>query len=141
MVNTCCIVGFDNMMTNTSMSVYNKYNDPFNHNIIYKKHLIKNVFWDDSLGINLDTGYENADSVNIYIPFNKNDLSNYKEPKKYNGIGWTLQNGDFIVKGDVDIDEVENIKALKEYEVFEITVIDVKDFGSQDMQHFEIRGH
>ncbi len=140
MANTYCIVGFDNMMTNTSMTVYNKYNNPSDKSIVYKKHLIENVFWDDSLGVNLNTGYENADSVNIYIPFNKNDLSKYKEPKQYNGVGWTLQNGDFIVKGNVDIDEVNNIKGLKEYETFEITVIDVKDFGSKDMQHFEIRG-
>ena len=106
-----------------------------------KKHLIDNVFWDDSLGVNLDSGYENADKVNIFIPFDKNDLSNYKEPKQYNGIGWTLQNGDFIIKGDVVETEVNGIKDLKNYEVFEITVIDKKDFGSPNMQHFEIRGH
>lgn len=124
-------------MTNTSMSVYNKKNGSF------KKHLIKEVFWDDSLGINTDTGYENADKVNIYIPFDKNadDMKDYKEPKQYDGTGWTLQNGDFIVKGNVDIEEVDGIKDLKNYEVFEITVIDKKDFGSANMQHFEIRGH
>lgn len=123
------------MMTNTNMSVYNKYNGTF------KKHLIDNVFWDDSLGINLNTGYDNADKVNIYIPFNKNDLTEYIEAKQYNGTGWTLQNGDYIVKGNVNIDEINGIKDLKDYEVFEITVIDKKDFGSYNMQHFEIRGH
>lgn len=121
-------------MTNTNMSVYNK------NKSTYKKYLIEYVFWDDSLGINLDAGYENADNVNVYIPFDKNDLSKYKEPKKYDGTGWTLQNGDFIVKGNVDKDEVNGIKDLKDYEVFEITAIDKKDFGSYNMQHFEIRG-
>ena len=29
---------------------------------------------------------------------------------------------------------------LKNYEVFEITVWDKKDFGSPNMQHFEIKG-
>lgn len=129
------------MMTNTSMSVFNKYKSTYTDKISYKKHLIKNVFWDDSLGVNLDTGYENADKVNIYIPFNKNDLSRYIEPKQYNGNGWTLQNGDFIIKGDAVETEVNGIKDLKDYEVFEITVIDKKDFGSTNMQHFEIRGH
>lgn len=122
------------MKTNTSMTIFNKYGSDF------KSHIIKEVFWDDSLGINLDAGYENADNVNVYIPFNKNDLSEYKEPKKYNGTGWTIQNGDFIVKGNVEIEEIERIKDLKDYEVFEITVVDVKDFGSYNMQHFEIRG-
>ena len=128
------------MMTNTSMSIYNKYTNPLTKEVTYKKHLIKEVFWDNSLGINLNTGYENADKVNIYIPFNKNDLSSYKFPKQYNGSGWTIQNGDFIVKGNININEVEKIKDLNNYEVFEITVVDVKDFGSDNMQHFEIRG-
>lgn len=128
------------MMTNTSMSIYNKYTNPLTKEVTYKKHLIKEVFWDDSLGINLNTGYENADKVNIYIPFNKNDLSSYKFPKQYNGNGWTIQNGDFIVKGNINIEEIEKIKDLNNYEVFEITVVDVKDFGSDNMQHFEIRG-
>ena len=143
MVNTFYTVGFDNMMTNTSMTVFNKYTELFTKDVSYKKHLIKQVFWDDSLGINLNTGYENADKVNVYIPFDKNedDLKEYIEPKHYNGIGWTLQNGDFIIKGDVDIQEVSGIKDLSSYEVLEITVIDKKDFGSYNMQHFEIRGH
>ena len=122
------------MITNTSMTIFNKNGNKF------KGHIIKEVFWDDSLGINLNAGYENADNVNVYIPFDKNDLSDYKESKKYDGTGWTIQNGDFIVKGNVDIEEVERIKDLKSYEVFEITVVDVKDFGSYNMQHFEIRG-
>jgi hypothetical protein len=130
------------MMTNTKMSVFNRYKEPFTNNVSYKKHVVEHVFWDDSLGINLNTGYENADKVNIYIPFDKNksDLENYKEPKQYNGNGWTLQNGDFIIKGEVAESEVDGIKDLKAYEVFEITVIDKKDFGSYNMQHFEIRG-
>lgn len=131
------------MMTNTSMSLFNKYTEPTTKNVSYKKKLVKEVFWDDSLGINLNAGYENADKVNIYIPFNKNeeDLKSYIEPKQYNGNGWTIQNGDFIIKGDVDKTEVGGIKDLKNYEVFEITVVDKKDFGSYNMQHFEIRGH
>ena len=131
------------MMTNSSMSVFNKYTEPFTKDVSYKKHLIKEVFWDDSLGVNLDSGYENADKVNVYIPFDKNesDLKDYVEPKQYNGIGWTLQNGDFMIKGNVDIEEVDGIKDLNAYEVFEMTVTDTKDFGSYNMQHFEIRGH
>ena len=131
------------MTTNTSMSVFNKYKDTLTNQIKYKKHIIQKVFWDDSTGINVDTGYENADKVDIYIPFDKNkaDLENYVEAKQYIGQGWTLQHGDFIIKGDVLENEVDGIKDLKNYEVFEITAIDLKDYGSYNMQHFEIRGH
>ena len=131
------------MTTNTNMSVYNKYTDE-NKNIIFKKHLIDNVFWDDSKGVNLKMGYENADDVNVFIPKSQNDISGYVEPKKYKGLNgtWTLENGDFIVKGDTEEKEVLSIKELviKYDNVFTITLVDDKDFGSKNMQHFEIRG-
>ena len=128
------------MMTNTKMAVFNKYISA-SRNVSFKKHIIDNVFWDDSKGINLDRGYDKADAVNVYIPKNKNDLSNYVNPKQYNGTGWTLNNGDFIIKGDVKETEVSGIKELSAYEVFTITMVDDKDFGSPSMHHFEIRGN
>ena len=131
------------MTTNTSMSVFNKYTDE-EKNVIFKKHLIDNVFWDDSKGINRNLGYENADDVNVFIPKNQNDMSGYVEPKKYKGLNntWTLENGDFIVKGNVEESSVVSIKELlKKYDnVFTISLVDDKDFGSANMQHFEIRG-
>ena len=131
------------MMTNTSMSVFNKYTDE-NKNVFFKKHLIDNVFWDDSKGVNLNTGYEKADDVNIFISKDKNDMRDYVTPKQYKGLQgtWTLNNGDFIVKGDVVETQVLTIKELssKYDNVFTISLVDDKDFGSPNMQHFEIRG-
>lgn len=129
------------MITNSKMTIYNKHIDPFTHRTEYNKHLIDNVFWDDSLGVNLNMGYENADKVNVYIPYDKNDLSNYRTPKAYNGEGWTLQNGDFMIKGETDVEQITSIKDLSSYEVFTMTVNDKKDFGSNNMHHFEIRGN
>ena len=131
------------MTTNAKMSVYNKHTTQ-EKNVIFKKHLIDNVFWDDSKGINLKMGYENADDVNIFIPKSQNDMNGYVEPKKYKGLidTWTLNNGDFIVKGQTFENQVSSIKELKEKynDVFTITLVDDKDFGSINMQHFEIRG-
>jgi hypothetical protein len=62
------------------MCVFNKYTDE-EKNVVFKKHLIDNVFWDDSKGINIDKGYEKADNVNVFIPKNKNDMSGYLTPK------------------------------------------------------------
>lgn len=128
------------MYTNTNMCVFNKYIEPFTKVSTYKKHVIDNVFWDDVQAINLATGFDKDNKVDVFIPFDKNDLSNYKEPKNYNGIGWTLRNGDFIIKGDVPETEIDGIKDLSAYETFEITVCDKKDFGSYNMQHFEVKG-
>ena len=131
------------MTTNTSVSVYNKYTDE-EKNVVFKKHLIDNVFWDDSKGINRNLGYENADDVNVFIPKSQNDMSDYVEPKKYKGLNntWTLENGDFIVKGNTNESEVLSIRELaQKYDnVFTISLVDDKDFGSENMHHFEIRG-
>ena len=131
------------MTTNTCMSVFNKCTDS-EKNVIFKKHEIENVFWDDSKGVNLNLGHENADDVNIFIPKYKNDMSGYIEPKFYIGLNdtWTLNNGDFIVKGQTFETQVSNIKELKQQynDVFTITLVDDKDFGSKNMHHFEIRG-
>ncbi len=128
------------MITNTNMSVFNKHTDSFTKNIVYKKHIIDHVFWDNSKGINLNRGYDNDDKVNVYVPKDKNDMSEYVEPKQYNGIGWTLKNGDFIIRGLVTENEISGIKDLSAYETFVITMVDDKDFGSENMHHFEIKG-
>lgn len=130
------------MTTNTKMCVFNKYTDE-NKNVIFKKHIIEHVFWDDSKAINQNRGYDNADDVNVFIPKSQNDMSGYVEPKQYEGLNkWTLQIGDFIVKGEVEEKEVSSIKELtsKYDNVFTISLIDDKDFGSSSMHHFEIRG-
>ena len=130
------------MTTNTKMCVFNKYTDE-NKNVIFKKHIIEHVFWDDSKAVNLNRGYDNADDVNVFIPKSQNDMSGYVEPKQYEGLNkWTLQIGDFIVKGEVEEKEVSSIKELtsKYDNVFTISLIDDKDFGSSSMHHFEIRG-
>ena len=130
------------MTTNTKMCVFNKYTDE-NKNVIFKKHIIEHVFWDDSKAINQNRGYDNADDVNVFIPKSQNDMSGYVEPKQYEGLNkWTLQIGDFIVKGEVEEKEVSSIKELtsKYDNVFTISLIDDKDFGSSSMHQFEIRG-
>ena len=71
-------------------------------------------------------------------------MTGYVEPKKYKGLSntWTLENGDFIVKGNTNESEVLSIRELvQKYDnVFTISLVDDKDFGSESMHHFEIRG-
>lgn len=128
------------MTTNTNISVFNKHTDSFTKDITYKKHIIDKALWFNNKTVTLNQGYENNDEITVFIPKNENDISKYVKPKNYNGIGWTLQNGDFIIRGLVTDDEVSGIKDLSDYEVFVITMVDDNDFGSEDMHHFEIRG-
>jgi hypothetical protein len=122
------------------MSVFNRYTDSFTKVVTFKKHVISNVFWDDTIAVQQDLGHDKANKVAVYVPKDKNDLSNYVNAKQYNGNGWTLQTGDFIVKGEVIETEITGIKDLKNYDAFTIMEFDNKDYGSSNMHHFEIKG-
>ena len=128
------------MTTNTNMCIFNKYTDTFTKQVTFKKHLIDKVFWVDTKAVNQNDGYDKDNAVAVYIPKDVNDLSEYRKAKKYNGIGWTIQNGDFIIKGDVPETEVSGIKELSQYETFIIKSYSDKDYGSENMHHFEIKG-
>jgi hypothetical protein len=128
------------MTTNTNMSIFNKYTEPFTHNVVFKKHLIDYVFWDDTKAVKQNDGYDKDNKINVYVPKDINNLSEYIKAKNYNGTGWTIQDGDFIIKGDVPINEVSGIKELSQYETFIIKSFSNKDYGSENMQHFEIKG-
>jgi hypothetical protein len=128
------------MTTNTNMSIFNKYTEPFTHNVVFKKHLIDYVFWDDTKAVKQNDGYDKDNKINVYVPKDINNLSEYIKAKNYNGTGWTIQDGDFIIKGDVPINEVSGIKELSQYETFIIKSFSNKDYGSKNMQHFEIKG-
>lgn len=128
------------MITNTNMTIYNKYTEPFTHNVVFKKHLIDKVFWVDTKEVKQNDGYDKSNKVAVYIPKDVNDISEYIKAKNYNGTGWTIQDGDFIIKGDVPIEEVSGIKELSQYETFIIKSFSDKDYGSENMHHFEIKG-
>jgi hypothetical protein len=128
------------MTTNTNMSIFNKYTEPFTHNVVFKKHLIDYVFWDDTKAVKQNDGYDKDNKINVYVPKDINNLSEYIKAKNYNGTGWTIQDGDFIIKGNVPINEVSGIKELSQYETFIIKSFSDKDYGSKNMHHFEIKG-
>ena len=128
------------MTTNTNMSIFNKYTDSKTRQVTFKKHLIDKVFWVDTKQVQRNDGYDKDYKVSVDIPKDTNDLSEYVTHKNYAGTGWTIQNGDFIIKGDVLETEVTGIKELSQYEVFIIKSFSDKDYGSENMHHFEIKG-
>lgn len=94
------------------------------------------------------SGLINADSVMLYIPFGvdsgektfllEKEYERSENKRRY----WTLRKGtDFFVKGEI-------IEAGKNYEqinsmyddVYRISTVDTKDFGSLDMRHWECGG-
>lgn len=118
--------------------------------------ILRGVMLQASKGVNVrESGLEGADAVNLYIPFGVEAVDGTTgKPKTYTGPQefyhaadksglWTLSvNGDggttFFVKGEFVADN-ETV-ALSHDDCYNLTKVDMKDFGSPDMQHFECGG-
>jgi hypothetical protein len=118
------------MYTNADITVYT-------HTDGYKRHEIKGVFWDESKQSNMiKSGLTTIDSVTIYVPFDSIP----------SGVNFTTAK-DHIIKGVVN-DEIDNsppqaysasLNALKaKYDVYTLSICDKKDYGSEDMRHYEL---
>jgi len=131
------------MFTNGNMTIFNKHTNS-NKDVYYIPHKLDNVFWDSIEAVDQGTQADKSDEVVVYIPYDKNDFSDYIDPKEYDSSlenVWTIKEGDFIIKGDItNIGNIETIKTLKDYEVFTIDFVDINDFGSNNMQHIKIKG-
>lgn len=118
--------------------------------------VLRGVMLQASKGVNVrESGLEGADAVNLYIPFSVEAVDGTTgKPKTYTGPQafynaadksglWTLSvNGDggttFFVKGEFVTDN-ETV-ALSHDDCYNVTKVDKKDFGSADMQHWEVGG-
>ena len=118
--------------------------------------VLDGVFCEAAKGVNVrKSGLEGADAVNLYIPFTVKAVDGFSgKPKTYTepqaffassdrtGL-WTLSTtgngGDtFFVKGEFVTDN-EGV-ALAHDNCWNVTKVDAKDFGSADMQHWEVGG-
>lgn len=120
------------------ITVINKYFNKSTKLNEYKVHHLKG-FWSSNSGISIsDTQLVKSDGLIVRILMSERG---YVNPKSFAGEDdtWTLQNGDYLVKGIVDnVDTITTI--LDDYECLKITNIAIKDYGSDDMQHFAITG-
>ena len=109
-----------------------------------------------SKGVNVrESGVEGADAVNLYIPFSVEAVDGVTgKPKTYIGPQsffkatdksglWTLSvNGNggltFFVKGEFVTDK-EDV-AMAQDGCYNVTKVDAMDYGSFDMQHWEVGG-
>lgn len=132
------------MMTNTSMTIYNRYVDPITRLDKWQKHNLNFVYWDASHGVSISKGMSQDSKLDVYIPRNMNYMTYYTDPMnfKLNPVGnWTIQNGDIIVKGTIT-DEITKASDLerKYNNVYTVQNITENFYGSPNMQHIYIRG-
>ena len=134
------------MITNADLTLYNKYYDPTTKAEVYQRTQISGIVWENRKAVNiLKSGLLSADQVAIYIPFALG--ANYLQPIAWLALTtktgkWTLQIGDFVVKGLVTDTvnssfTITNLKA-KYNDVLSIKSVDTMDRGSAKMQHWQI---
>lgn len=138
------------------MTVYTIIEDEVTFEVTENITVLKGVFVDSVKAINtIMTGSASADSVNLYIPFSvkavdgiTGETKKFLSPIEYlnlpdkSGV-WTLDpKNSFFVKGEV-VEPESGFSGinLRHDGVFEISSVDPKDFGSPDMQHWEVAGH
>ena len=145
-----------------TVTIYNivSETDPATFEDVTKNYItvIRGVMLQASKGANVrQSGLESADAVNLYIPFSAPANGADGAVKRYVGQQefwaatdksglWTLStdgNGGntIFIKGEV----VEPDKTVQQLEmlyddVYNVTKVDEKDFGSEEMRHWEIGG-
>jgi len=129
-------------MFNQDITIINKLYDKVTKKNSYVVNETKGFYSSNDAIIISGVQINKSDNMICRILFE--DATDYTPPKKWNGNGWTLKNDDYIVKGKLDISNSTGIDSINEikdnYECFKITNVSVKDYGSEDMQHFEISG-
>lgn len=132
------------MVTNTGITLYNKIIDPITRNERLSRAFIPAVLYTETHGANiLKSGMETADSAKIYVSFESLAQADKTgvDPKNYNDpeTQFTFTRGAVVVKGEI----VGNYQTIKQLEtefdhVHVITTVDIHDYGSGSLQHFEI---
>lgn len=114
------------MITNSSMTLYHKRFNSKTRLDEWDRYPIENVMWQGGKGASINKGYEKANDITVYIPYNANsELS--KTP---------FSIGDIIVKGNIE-DEITKQKDLR-VDNYNITSLIKNDYGSDDMQHIQL---
>lgn len=118
--------------------------------------VLRGVMLQASKGANVRTsGLEGADAADLFIPFDVEAADGktgvpkqYVGPQAFNAAAdknglWTLsykgEGGETLfVKGEFVSDNLDIVKWHDD--CYNVTKVDAKDFGSPDMQHFEVGG-
>ena len=114
------------MTTNTSITLFHQVPDKVTRAIKWEKYHIENVMWQGGEGASINKGYEKANDITLFIPYEKNpDLDNIP-----------IKKGDIIVEGLTN----QSIKMQSDLKManYNITTLIKNKYGSYDMHHIFI---
>lgn len=112
------------MICNNSLTVYHISGLDSSHNEIWTRYNYDNVWFFGGQGAGINKGYNEANDVQIRIPYSKN-----------NGLDFgNFSIGDIVVEGTLDID-IQTIQDLKNYVKYNITSMNNNLFGKEPHIH------
>ena len=110
------------MITNSSLTIYHKDGlDVSTHLEKWTRYNYDKVWYFGGRGASINKGYDNANDVEIRIPYGNLDITKFAL-------------GDIIVKGTLDFD-INTQKDLKNYDIYNITSIKNNAFGNNPHIH------
>lgn len=112
------------METNARMTLYHKRFNPKKRLDEWVRYPIENVMWQGGKGASIDKGYDKANDIKVYIPYNKNE-----ELEK---VPFSI--GDIIVEGIID-DDITKQSDLK-VDNYNITTAINNNKYSDNMNHW-----
>ena len=116
------------MIVNSSLTIYHRNGlDLSTHNEKWTRYNYDQVWFSGGKGARVNKGYDNANDVEIRIPYGQNanlDIGNFSI-------------GDIVVQGTLDFN-IRTQQDLKNYLVYNITSINNNNFGNN--QHIHIGG-
>ena len=139
---------------NTTITIYNKFEDPQTNVITWHKHTIENCFWQYAREkVFIGNTTLETDSTKCRIPIQENFLEKYEWANMPNDTRYnyfTLSEGDIVVRGTVneDIDEYTNGKRSSDFIAkhkklsgcIMIKYIDINTTGGRANEHYLIKG-
>ena len=115
------------MIVNDSLTIYHKVLDENTRLEKWIRFNYENVWFFGGKGASINKGYDNANDVEIRLPYSKNknlDINNFKI-------------GDIIVQGTLNTD-ISTQQDLNNYDTYNIKSINNNNFGNN--QHIHIGG-
>ena len=115
------------MITNSSLTISHKSLDTTTHYEKWTRYNYDKVWFFGGKGAGINKGYDNANDVQVRIPYELNSnlsISNFAI-------------GDIIVKGSLTTN-IETQQDLSNYDIYNITSINNNNFGNN--QHIHLGG-
>ena len=108
------------MIVNADVTIFHKTIE--NHLEKWIRYNYNNVWFFGGKGSKINKGYDNANDVDVRIPYNEN----------LNAANFAI--GDIIIQGNINFD-IFTQQDLKKYQIYNITSINDNNFGNSPHIH------